>query len=399
LLRSISELKKYKNDELFPEVKTNIGLTYTHLKKYSEADTYYQQALKYYIEARHERKQAELYNIITKNDLLSNKSPSSIEYCHLAIELAVRNKDYLTEANSYFILSEVYALNSDYQQSQNYFKLFTDTKNKHTQALNEEARLRNDKESKAILAQVEAEDEIFEREKKSLELVKIKLESRQKEQELRLIRQENELKEKTITAQALEKQEALRSLELIKGQLENERLQQEYEKINKEKEIKGLENEKNKNKIKFLNSEKKIFMSEQAIKDLEIQNTKKKQFYLTLTLVLVGFFLALISFGFYKNYRQKKVIEVTNARLEESVDEINEQKKIIQTKNTQIIDSINYSLRIQQSFLFKEHQMIGYFKDCFIISRPRDIVSGDFYLVTRKADKIYMAVVDCTGHG
>lgn len=399
LEQSISDLKKYKNEDLFPEIKTNIGLTYTHLKKYTEADINYNDALKRYIKLKNTKKQTETYNIIAKNYFLSNNSLSAIQNCNSAIEISLENKDYLNLSNAYFILSEVYALNSDYQQSQTYFKLFTEAKNKYNQDLNDRAKALDDNESKAILARIDAEDEISEREKKGLELVRIKLESKQKEQELLLIKQENEIKEKTIIAQSLEKEQALRSLELIRGQLENEKLIQEYEKINKEKEIKGLENEKNKNQIKLLNSQKKVFINEKAIKDLEIQNTRKNQQYLLFGLVLVGFFLALISFGFYKNYRQRKVIEITNTKLGESVNEINNQKNIIEDKNIQIIDSINYSLRIQQSFLFKEEKMVEYFKDCFIISKPRDIVSGDFYLVTKKEHKIYIAVVDCTGHG
>lgn len=413
LLASISDLKKYKNETLYPEIKMNIGLTYTHLKRYADADVSYHEALKKYVDLKNGQKQGELYTIIAKNYLLANSFLSAIENCNTAVALASERNDYLNLSNAYFILSEVYALNSDYKQSQAYFKLFTEAKNKYDQIVTDKVKYHNEIESNAAILHLDVEDEISDKEKKSMELVRVKLESKQKEQELLLIKQENELKEKTITAQALEKEQALKSLELIRGQLENEKLTKEYEKINKEKEIKGLENEKNKNEIKLLNSQKKIFIIEKSKKDLQIQNTRRKQQYLTFGLVLLGFFLALISFGFYTNYRQRKTIEnandqlkrigenlqSSNVKLEESVTEINEQKKIIEDKNRLIIDSINYSLRIQKSFLFKEEKMTEYFKECFVISKPKDIVSGDFYFVTKKEHKIYIAVVDCTGHG
>ncbi len=401
LQSSLSDILSLK-----PKLSNEAKVTIANL---TETNVY--ETLKKYIGLKNIPKQAELYNIIAKNYLLANNSLSIIQSCNSSLYL--KDNDYLNLSNSYFILSEVYALNSDYQQSQTYFKLFTGTKTKYVQSSNEQAKLRNENESKVTLLHVDAEDEISSIEKKGLELVRIKLESRQKEQEILLIKQENEVKEKAIQTQILEKKQALKSLELIKNQLENEKLTKEFDRINREKEIKGLQNEKNKSQIKLLNSRRKIDISEKAIKDLEIQSNKKKQQYLLIGMTLLGIFLALISFGFYTNYKQKKIIENTNSelqiigenlrssntKLEDSFSEINEQKKIIEDKNSLIIDSINYSQRIQKSFLFKESEMAGYFKECFIISVPRDIVSGDFYFVTKKKHKVYIAVVDCTGHG
>jgi len=413
LLKSINYLKKYKNESMLPEIKTNIGLTYTHLKEFTEANINYQEALEAYAELKNTSKQAELYNIMAKNYFLEGKSILAMRNCNTAITITQANKDYANLANAYFILSEIYAINSDYQQSQAYFKLFTDTKNKTNKTNNDITQFRNQKENEANDLFVNAEEEIAIQEKKELELIKIKLESKQKEQELLLIKKDNEIKEKTIETQALEKEQALKSLELIKGQLEKEKLVKEYEFLNKEKEIKALENEKNLGRIKLLNSQKKVLFNEKAIKDLEIANDKKKQQYFKIGLILLSLFIVLMGYGFYENVKQKKVIEKantqlkivgenlqnTNLKLAESFDEINEQKLIIESKNNMVMDSISYSSKIQKSLLLKGKELDTYFNASMVIDLPRDIVGGDFYLVKTKCNKTFVAMVDCTGHG
>lgn len=75
------------------------------------------------------------------------------------------------------------------------------------------------------------------------------------------------------------------------------------------------------------------------------------------------------------------------------------QKQIIEEKHKNLIDNINYALGIQQSLLPSEDVIKNYFKDYFLIYKPRDIVSGDFYYIKQINEKLIFAVGDCTGHG
>jgi PAS domain S-box-containing protein len=82
--------------------------------------------------------------------------------------------------------------------------------------------------------------------------------------------------------------------------------------------------------------------------------------------------------------------------------DITEAKRIeqeIQDKNRKIEDSINYAQRIQTSILPDNRIIQEYLPKSFIFYRPRDVVSGDFPWYFKKGDDIYIAVVDCTGHG
>lgn len=97
--------------------------------------------------------------------------------------------------------------------------------------------------------------------------------------------------------------------------------------------------------------------------------------------------------------------EFTNDELETILyvgHDITESKRIekeIQIKNKNIGDSINYAERIQSSLLPDIENIREILPRSFIFYKPRDVVSGDFPYFYRKDDVIYIAAVDCTGHG
>lgn len=86
-------------------------------------------------------------------------------------------------------------------------------------------------------------------------------------------------------------------------------------------------------------------------------------------------------------------------QVKERTAEIHEQKKVIEEKNKDIIDSINYAKRIQAAMLPEESVFNQIFANSFVIYEPRDIVSGDFYYATEINDKKLIIAADCTGHG
>ena len=91
--------------------------------------------------------------------------------------------------------------------------------------------------------------------------------------------------------------------------------------------------------------------------------------------------------------------EVLEVQVEERTKEINQQKKVIEEKNKDITDSINYAQRIQKSILPTDQEIKDIFKESFVLFKPRDIVSGDFYQFKKNGDLKYAILADCTGHG
>lgn len=71
----------------------------------------------------------------------------------------------------------------------------------------------------------------------------------------------------------------------------------------------------------------------------------------------------------------------------------------IEEKNTEILDSIRYAKRIQESIMPSENAIQQISNKLKVLYKPRDIVSGDFFYVNKKQNKLFLAVIDCTGHG
>ena len=86
-------------------------------------------------------------------------------------------------------------------------------------------------------------------------------------------------------------------------------------------------------------------------------------------------------------------------------DNKNNEKRLIENnkqlleQNKDITDSIYYAQRIQQSILQTQEQLRSYFDNSFLLYKPKDIVSGDYYWFYEDKSYKYIAAIDCTGHG
>ncbi len=131
-------------------------------------------------------------------------------------------------------------------------------------------------------------------------------------------------------------------------------------------------------------------------KDAVVATEKRRQGYI---LLLVSCFLVLV-FVFavfaYRSYLQKRR---ANKTLEEKNIVIAGQKKIVEEKSLLITDSIEYAKSIQDVILPEEALLNEKLADWFVFFKPKDVVSGDFYWAKPVKDKIFIAAIDCTGHG
>lgn len=135
--------------------------------------------------------------------------------------------------------------------------------------------------------------------------------------------------------------------------------------------------------------------------------------------VLAGLSLvyAFIKYRERQLVREKKILETRvkertreiedqKVEIEAQRDEISEQKNYVEAQrdqialqNKEITDSILYAKRIQQAVLPGKITLDRTLPDHFILLKPRDIVSGDFYWVEEKNEMVIICAADCTGHG
>lgn len=116
-------------------------------------------------------------------------------------------------------------------------------------------------------------------------------------------------------------------------------------------------------------------------------------------LSMVAFFMyvviaVLLVFVIIKVYTRRLINE--NVRLEGIV---NERTREVVRQKEELESSIHYASRIQRAILPSQKLMKERLADYFILFRPRDIVSGDFYWIAEKGKRLYVCAADCTGHG
>lgn len=152
----------------------------------------------------------------------------------------------------------------------------------------------------------------------------------------------------------------------------------------------------NDNTSKIINSLQEQFQSEKREKDIQLANSKIKQQSLLIygASIVIALILSLTVIILRNNRQRKRA----NKLLSEQNEEITIQKEIIEQKNHDILASITYAKRIQEAILPLPQYMSKYL-NMFVLFKPKDIVSGDFYWFMSFENHVLFAVVDCTGHG
>ncbi|MEE4114919.1 MAG: two-component regulator propeller domain-containing protein [Marinilabiliaceae bacterium] len=126
--------------------------------------------------------------------------------------------------------------------------------------------------------------------------------------------------------------------------------------------------------------------------------TIKPPFYFSAPFIISMAILIIIAIYVYIRIRERNLVmekQILEEKVEERTAEVVEKSKVIEEKNRDITASIRYAERIQMAMLPPEDS----FKETFVLFKPKDIVSGDFYWMYDNGDIQFLAAVDCTGHG
>jgi ligand-binding sensor domain-containing protein/serine phosphatase RsbU (regulator of sigma subunit) len=116
---------------------------------------------------------------------------------------------------------------------------------------------------------------------------------------------------------------------------------------------------------------------------------KTKWFYFLMALMVISAFWAFLKYRTNHIKRENKLLE----------EKVQQRTIELAGKNRDITSSIEYAKRIQLAILPPLQQLYSYLPNSFVLYKPKDIVSGDFYWFGVKGDEEIIAAVDCTGHG
>lgn len=146
-----------------------------------------------------------------------------------------------------------------------------------------------------------------------------------------------------------------------------------------------------------------VNIKQKKIKQLEHESQLKEErtirygILVLLTLILCFSFLLFQRFRVTK--KQNKIIKSQKKQVDEAFKELDIQSQKIEQKNKEVLASINYASKIQDTILPNVDQIKSHFKNLFVLYHPKDIVGGDFYWYRSFGGISVIATVDCTGHG
>lgn len=142
-------------------------------------------------------------------------------------------------------------------------------------------------------------------------------------------------------------------------------------------------------------------VKELAIRQQEVELKNKKIILWGISFVF--FLIFIFSILVLRQFRAKKkafrLLKEQNEQINLQKTEIEIQRDLANQQKKDITDSIEYAKRIQSALLPPLNFIKRNLPEHFILFKPRDIVSGDFYWMMNKDGKIIIAAADCTGHG
>jgi len=143
--------------------------------------------------------------------------------------------------------------------------------------------------------------------------------------------------------------------------------------------------EKKEKEIELLNKDN-------ALQNSEIEKQKNFRNNLVAIIALIIILALVLLYAYQNKKKSNKTLEGQKAKIEM-------QKELLEEKNKDITDSINYAKRIQKAIITSDAYIKQYLPEHFILYKPKDIVSGDFYWSYAFDNQVIFATADCTGHG
>ncbi|MNU80398.1 Phosphoserine phosphatase RsbU [compost metagenome] len=410
--KAIDIAKKFHQDDKVLVLYSNLGAAYKSVGLYDQAISTFNEGLKLNKRIRNKEQEAQLYMNLSTVYHDRNMIDESVKYSAIARKLsrevnAVRNRqtilynlslDYRTKkqfSKAKACLDEMYSVAKEMDEDDIWLEYFLARSNylydlkRFGEAMkltviaenyaNREADLLSYGEVQLTKASIYAELKKF---KEGIEAADLALNA---------FRDTEDANAQVRTLKVL--------AELYKRSGAHEKALKVFEEAQGLKEKTDLESVTN--QIATLNSlneldrkEQDLALSKQTNQRISAENERKNN--LILGLFLIGG-LIVISLGIsFKSNQQKKK---ANALLNQQNEEIENQKSVIVEKQTEILDSIHYAKRIQESLLVQKKLLQEALPDSYIFFRPKDIVSGDFYWATKRNNKFYLAICDSTGHG
>jgi serine phosphatase RsbU (regulator of sigma subunit)/tetratricopeptide (TPR) repeat protein len=166
-----------------------------------------------------------------------------------------------------------------------------------------------------------------------------------------------------------------------------------------EEKIRAIEEMDTKYEMEKKQQQIELQESQIVARDAKIKQQKTYRNALGTGFLAILLIIFAIGYAYLQKRRDNKKIREQNEKILEANEEFKVLNEAISKQNIEIIDSINYAQRIQSALLPPETYLTELLNENFILYKPRDIVSGDFYWIKQVNQYIILTAADCTGHG
>jgi serine phosphatase RsbU (regulator of sigma subunit)/tetratricopeptide (TPR) repeat protein len=388
-----------RNDFFLTDVWSNKAICYQNLENKTEMLACFRKALEYAKNSDRTDEAARIERIMAMIYFKDRDNYHAEVYCLSCIESAKKSGNLDVLQLCYHDYSDVLESGNDFIKALEYYEKHLNLRD----SLNYEKRIAEqnaaDKITEYEAIEQRIKEELAKEEIQDLELRNLRVEQQRRENEITLLLKQKELDKS-------EKERLADSLDLEKERYELNRRKQDIISLQKQQEYDSLALRQKDIEAVALQTKNQLLEAQK--KQQEDEAEKQKQIRkmavglgILMALVAIMILAGLISTR-KKNQKlaeSKRQIEKINADLEQTNAEVLTQKEIIEQKNQSITDSIQYASRIQTAVLPPVNFLEEWGLENFILFKPKDIVSGDFYWGVKKDGKIIVAAADCTGHG
>lgn len=365
--RALKSFEKTKNKEKIAECYRNIGWIYLGQNNYGKAENYFKRSAKTYQGLHLERDYMLIMNDLGSLHLANNDFNQALYYCQLSTEIAEKLKEKTSIGTNYSTIGSIYLQLKNYDKAEEYF-----TK---SISMLESSDVRD---YNTAISQIGLANVYFEKEKYSIGLVHAK-------NAIQITEQGGYI------------------LELSEAYLINSKILSKLKQFDKAYEMSilytkmkdSLHDSNNQDFLKQIENNYKIEEDRLKIQNLEqegklnnarLQREQSFKLFLIVILLLIFIFTVFLVRSIIRKKKANHSLTLAYS--------------IIEEKNKDISDSIDYAQHIQQARLPLIENLKKEFNEIFVYYCPRDIVSGDFYWFDARPDgSAYFVCADCTGHG
>lgn len=398
--KAIEYSEKGGSDDFFlTDAWSNVAICYQNLGNQTEMLTSFHNALEHAKASGKTEEVASIDRIMATIYFKKGDNYHAEVYCLECIESAKKSGNLDVLELCYKDYSSVLESGNDFVKALGYYEKHLNLRDSIDFANRLAEKDRTDRIAAIQASEQRIKNELSSEEIQGLQFKNLKIEARRKENELLLLQKQQELNRS-------ENDRLNQSLVLAGERYELTKRVQENKSLKLQQANDSLSLIQKDESAKALITENQLLAKDKLQKETEIKRQKlAKRFALgigsLLLLVAASILFGLISTR-KKNQKlaeSKRQIEIINSDLEIKNAEVLKQKDIIEQKNQSITDSIQYTSRIQTAVLPPVSFLSDWGIDNFILYKPKDIVSGDFYWGVEKDEKIILAAGDCTGHG